>query len=114
METVRKSFLTSKMLKNAMIDALKKFSPTYMLKNPVMFVVEVGFLFVLLLVLFPNMFGSVVEEHARLYNGIVAILLFVTILFANFAESIAEGRGKAQVQTLKKNKDSDTGSCVAS
>ena len=59
------------------------------------------------------MFGSVVEEHARLYNGIVAILLFVTILFANFAESIAEGRGKAQVQTLK-NKDSDTGSCVAS
>lgn len=104
METVRKSFLTSKMLKNAMIDALKKFSPTYMLKNPVMFVVEVGFLFVLLLVLFPNMFGSVVEEHARLYNGIVAILLFVTILFANFAESIAEGRGKVQVQTLKKTK----------
>lgn len=104
METVKKSFLTSKMLKNAMIDALKKFSPTYMLKNPVMFVVEVGFLFVLLLVLFPNMFGSVVEEHARLYNGIVAILLFVTILFANFAESIAEGRGKAQVQTLKKTK----------
>ncbi|MFM9533172.1 potassium-transporting ATPase subunit KdpB [Lysinibacillus sp. IITD104] len=104
METVRKSFLTSKMLKNAMIDALKKFSPTYMLKNPVMFVVEVGFLFVVLLVLFPNMFGSVVEEHARLYNGIVAILLFVTILFANFAESIAEGRGKAQVQTLKKTK----------
>lgn len=104
METVRKSFLTSKMLKNAMIDALKKFSPTYMLKNPVMFVVEVGFLFVLLLVLFPNMFGSVVEEHARLYNGIVASLLFVTILFANFAESIAEGRGKAQVQTLKKTK----------
>lgn len=104
METVRKSFLTSKMLKNAMIDALKKFSPTYMLKNPVMFVVEVGFLFVVLLVFFPNMFGSVVEEHARLYNGIVAILLFVTILFANFAESIAEGRGKAQVQTLKKTK----------
>ncbi|MEY2372432.1 potassium-transporting ATPase subunit KdpB [Lysinibacillus capsici] len=104
METVKKSFLTSKMLKNAMIDALKKFSPNYMLKNPVMFVVEVGFLFVLLLVLFPNMFGSVVEEHARLYNGIVASLLFVTILFANFAESIAEGRGKAQVQTLKKTK----------
>lgn len=104
METVRKSFMTSKMLKNAMVDALKKFSPMYMLKNPVMFVVEVGFLFVLLLVLFPNIFGSVVEEHARLYNGIVAIVLFITILFANFAESIAEGRGKAQVQTLKKTK----------
>jgi len=73
METVRKSFLTSKMLKNAMIDALKKFSPTYMLKNPVMFVVEVGFLFVLLLVLFPNMFGMRMEnKHA---DYIMALLL---------------------------------------
>lgn len=104
METVRKSFMTGIILKRALIEALKKFSPLYMLKNPVMFVVEVGFLFVLLLVLFPNLFGDEGGEHARLYNGIVAIILFVTILFANLAESIAEGRGKAQVQTLKKTK----------
>ncbi|WP_025115994.1 potassium-transporting ATPase subunit KdpB [Lysinibacillus fusiformis] len=104
METARKSFMTGIILKRALIDAFKKFSPIYMLKNPVMFVVEVGFLFVLLLVLFPNMFGNDGGEYARFYNGIVAIILFVTILFANFAESIAEGRGKAQVQTLKKTK----------
>ena len=104
METARKSLLTGNMLKSSIIDALKKFSPLYMLKNPVMFVVEVGFMFVLLLTLFPNMFGSGVGEHDRLYNAIVTIILFVTILFANFAESIAEGRGKAQVQTLKNTK----------
>ena len=46
-----------------------------MLKNPVMFVVEVGFMFVLLLTLFPNMFGSEVIEHDRLYNAIVASIL---------------------------------------
>lgn len=104
METERKSFLTSTMLKSALIDALKKFHPLYMLKNPVMFVVEVGFLFVLLLALFPSIFGSEIAEHERLYNAIVATILFITILFANFAESIAEGRGKAQVETLKKTK----------
>lgn len=73
-----------------------------MIKNPVMFVVEIGFLFVLLLTIFPSLLGSGEGEHDRLYNAIVAIILFITILFANFAESIAEGRGKAQVQTLKK------------
>ncbi|MEB2279319.1 potassium-transporting ATPase subunit KdpB [Lysinibacillus xylanilyticus] len=104
METVRKGLLTGNILKSSIIDALKKFSPLYMLKNPVMFVVEVGFMFVLLLTLFPNMFGSGVVEQDRLYNAIVASILFVTILFANFAESIAEGRGKAQVQTLKNTK----------
>lgn len=104
METARKGLMTGDMLKSSIIDALKKFSPVYMLKNPVMFVVEVGFVFVLLLTLFPNMFGSEVGVHDRLYNAIVAVILFVTILFANFAESIAEGRGKAQVQTLKNTK----------
>jgi len=104
METARKSFITGTMFKSSMRDALKKFSPAYMVKNPVMFVVEIGFMFVLLLTLFPNMFGNEVGEHDRLYNAIVAVILFVTILFANFAESIAEGRGKAQVQTLKKTK----------
>ncbi len=104
METARKGLITGNMLKSSIIDALKKFNPIYMLKNPVMFVVEVGFMFVLLLTLFPNVFGSGVGEHDRLYNAIVAVILFVTILFANFAESIAEGRGKAQVQTLKNTK----------
>lgn len=104
METVRKGFITSDLVKSSLIGALKKFNPVTMIKNPVMFVVEIGFIFVLLLSFFPNLLGGGEGEHARLYNAIVAIILFVTILFANFAESIAEGRGKAQVQTLKNTK----------
>ncbi|TKI68796.1 potassium-transporting ATPase subunit KdpB [Lysinibacillus mangiferihumi] len=104
METVRKGFITSDLVKSSLIGALKKFNPVTMIKNPVMFVVEIGFIFVLLLSFFPNLLGGGEGEHAQLYNAIVAIILFVTILFANFAESIAEGRGKAQVQTLKNTK----------
>ncbi|MEG0473448.1 MAG: potassium-transporting ATPase subunit KdpB, partial [Solibacillus sp.] len=105
METAsKKSFITSDIMKNAVIGAFKKLNPVYMIKNPVMFVVEVGFILVLLLTIFPNLLDSGADEKDRLYNAIVAIVLFVTILFANFAESIAEGRGKAQVQTLKNTK----------
>lgn len=104
METGRKSFISSEIIKHSMIGALKKFNPLYMIKNPVMFVVESGFILVLLLSFFPHLLGSGEGEHERLYNAIVAFILFVTILFANFAESIAEGRGKAQVQTLKNTK----------
>ncbi|MEG0448751.1 MAG: potassium-transporting ATPase subunit KdpB [Lysinibacillus sp.] len=105
METAsKKSFITSTMMKSSIIGAFKKFNPVYMIKNPVMFVVEIGLLLVLLLTIFPNMLDSSAGEHDRLYNAIVAVVLFVTILFANFAESIAEGRGKAQVQTLKGTK----------
>lgn len=63
-------------------------------KNPVMFVVDIGFLITLLLTIFPTLFGGSAEY--RVYNGIVTAILFVTVLFANFAESVAEGRGKAQ------------------
>ena len=52
--------------------------------------------------LFPTLFGGNAEY--RLYNGIVTVILFVTVLFANFAESVAEGRGKAQADSLKKTK----------
>ena len=50
----------------------------------------------------PTLFGG--REQYRIYNGIVTVILFVTVLFANFAESVAEGRGKAQAASLKKTK----------
>lgn len=71
-----------------------------------MFVVEVGFFITLLLSIFPSMFGD--GGELRTYNVIVTLILFVTILFANFAESVAEGRGKAQAETLKKTKKDTT------
>ncbi|WP_342601211.1 potassium-transporting ATPase subunit KdpB [Psychrobacillus sp. FSL H8-0483] len=112
METAsKKSFITRDIMKSSILGAFKKFNPVYMIKNPVMFVVEIGFIFVLMLTIFPTMLDAGAGEHDRIYNAIVAFVLFITILFANFAESIAEGRGKAQVQTLKKTK-TVTQACV--
>jgi len=96
-----KKFITYKILKESFLDALKKFNPAYMIKNPVMFVVEIGFILTAVLAVFPDAFGKQ-PAGMRLYNLIIALILFVTILFANFAESVAEGRGKAQAESLKK------------
>lgn len=95
-------FITKDILKSSVIGAFKKLNPRYMIKNPVMFVVEVGFFITLVMTFFPTIFGD--DSGLRVYNGIVSVILFVTILFANFAESVAEGRGKAQADSLKKTK----------
>ena len=99
-------FITKDILKSSVKGAFQKLDPRYMIKNPVMFVVEVGFFITLLLSIFPSMFGD--GGELRIYNVIVTLILFVTILFANFAESVAEGRGKAQAETLKKTKKDTT------
>jgi K+-transporting ATPase ATPase B chain len=101
MTTTRRAALPKDLYKRAFIDSFKKLDPRIMAKNPVMFVVEVGFVVTLLLTLFPTLFGGTSD---RVYNGIVSFILFVTILFANFAEALAEGRGKAQADSLKKTK----------
>lgn len=72
-----------------------------MMKNPVMFVVEIGTLVVLLMLLFPGYFGTGKELG---FNLAVFVILLFTLLFANFAEALAEGRGKAQAASLKKSK----------
>lgn len=97
----KKSVLSKQVIRTSLWSALKKFTPQHMVKNPVMFVVEIGLVLTILLAIFPNILGG---EESRLYNVIVAIILFITIWFANFAESIAQGRGKAQVDSLKKTK----------
>ena len=96
-----KKLLTPEILKQALIGSVKKLDPRYMMKNPVMFVVEIGFFITLLLTFVPTMFGET-DTSLRTYNLIVSIILLVTVLFANFAESVAEGRGKAQAASLKK------------
>ena len=96
-------FITNDILVSSMKGAFVKLDPRYMMKNPVMFVVEIGFVICTLLIFFPHLFHDE-GNHLSLYNAIVALILFVTLLFANFAESVAEGRGKAQAETLKKTK----------
>ena len=95
-------FITKDILRSSILGAFQKLDLRYMIKNPVMFVVEIGFLFTLVLTVFPTLFGG--SEEYRVYNGVVTVVLFVTVLFANFAESVAEGRGKEQAASLKKTK----------
>ena len=100
-QTTKKKFITSEILGSAVKDAFIKLNPRYMMKNPVMFVVELGCFITLLLSCFPSIFGDS-GANLQAYNIIVCIVLFVTVLFANFAEAVAEGRGKAQAASLKK------------
>ncbi|MEG2652846.1 MAG: potassium-transporting ATPase subunit B, partial [Ruthenibacterium sp.] len=89
--------ITGDILKSSLLGSIQKLSPRRMMKNPVMFVVEIGFFVTLLLTAFPGIFGDTGNtEQMRLYSGIVSAILLLTLLFANFAEAIAEARGKAQ------------------
>ncbi len=106
----KSKFITKDILKSSIKGAFKKLNPLYMMKNPVMFVVEVGFFITLLLSFSPGLFGDQ-GENIRFYNIIVTIILLVTIIFANFAEAVAEGRGKAQAQSLKKTQK-DMKACI--
>jgi K+-transporting ATPase ATPase B chain len=88
-------------VRGASLDAFKKLNPRSMAKNPVMFIVELGS--VLTTILFIRDFGtSSGQENA--FAGLVAAFLWFTVLFANFAEAMAEGRGKAQAATLRKTR----------
>jgi len=103
MKNDRSRLITKDILKDAIVESFKKLNPRYMFKNPVMFVVEIGFFISLISTIFPNIFGDR-GSNLRTYDFIVSVILFITILFANFAEAIAEGRGRAQAETLKKTR----------
>ena len=86
-----------------------KLAPQVQVRNPVMFLVWVGTIITFLLTLNPNLFGTVPGDinQQRLLNGLITLILLFTIVFANFAEAVAEGRGKAQADALKSTR-SDT------
>jgi len=98
---------TSGLYNRAIRDAFAKLNPRLMVKNPVMFVVWVGTIITAIVTIDPNLFGPSPCHNLRLYNGLLALILFLTLLFANFAEAVAEGRGKAQADALRATK-SDT------
>jgi K+-transporting ATPase ATPase B chain len=88
------------LLRQASLDALRKLDPRLMVKNPVMFVVEVGSVLTTVLLI-----GDVANHRPGLgFNLQITLWLWFTVLFANFAEAMAEGRGKAQADTLRKAK----------
>src|ERR1700722_809641 len=88
-------------MRRAVGDAFVKLDPREMARNPVMFVVEVGS--VLTTILFFQKLPSA-KASDSVFVGLVAAWLWFTVLFANFAEAVAEGRGKAQADTLRKTR----------
>src|SRR6516164_5990509 len=88
-------------LRRAILDSFVKLNPRTLMKNPVMFVVGVGS--VLTTILFFKDFGDA-SSNQNVFTGLVALFLWFTVLFANFAEAVAEGRGKAQADTLRKTR----------
>src|SRR5271157_1473553 len=93
-EKKSKSLWDAKIIRRALVDAVAKLDPRTMMKNPVMFVVEVGSV-VTTLLLFRG-------RQSFAFNLQITLWLWFTVLFANFAEAMAEGRGKAQADTLRK------------
>ena len=96
-------------VRRALADALRKLDPRHMARNPVMFVVEVGSV-VLTLLLVRSLFTG---AHELLFNFQITLWLWFTVLFANFAEAMAEGRGKAQADALRRTKTETTARRIA-
>jgi potassium-transporting ATPase ATP-binding subunit len=86
----------------ALRDSVIKFDPRVQIRNPVMFVVWLGALVTLTLTFQPELFGP--SSASRPYNSIVTFVLVLTVWFANYAEALAEGRGKAKATALRKTR----------
>jgi K+-transporting ATPase ATPase B chain len=94
------SLWNTQIMAQATLDSVRKLDPRWMVKNPVMFVVEVGSVLTTALLIVDALHGF----HRFGFNLQITLWLWFTVLFANFAEAMAEGRGKAQADTLRKAK----------
>src|ERR1700678_581272 len=97
-------FLDPHMLWKSLPDAFLKLDPRTQIKNPVMFVVEVGSVL--------TVYDAIVQPS--IFAWTITVWLWLTVLFANLAEAVAEGRGKAQAATLRKTKTETTARRIAS
>jgi potassium-transporting ATPase ATP-binding subunit len=100
----RRSVMNAAIARRAAIDALRKLNPVAMMRNPVMFVVEVGSILTTTLLIVDTM-----HRHGNpKFDLQITLWLWFTVLFANFAEAMAEGRGKAQADALRQAKSETT------
>ena len=97
------SLFQKDIIKPALLQSFVKLNPKLMFRNPVMFTVEIG-TFVMLIVSIWTLTGEK-EQGSFAYNFVVFLVLLLTLLFANFAEAIAEARGKAQADSLRKTRE---------
>jgi K+-transporting ATPase ATPase B chain len=101
-KTKKRSLFEPAIVKKALWDSFRKLNPVHQIKNPVMFVVEVGSVLTTLLFFHALFTGK--GEASPGFILQISIWLWITVLFANFAESMAEGRGKAQAESLRKTR----------
>src|SRR6267154_4656363 len=94
-------------VQRAILDSFKKLSPRAMMKNPVMFVVEVGSVLTTLQLL-RGLISPIPGVTNIGFELQITLWLWFTVLFANFAEAMAEGRGKAQADNLRKSRTETT------
>ncbi len=100
-KTQSRPLFEAAIVRRALVDSVRKLDPRGQMRNPVMFVVEVGS--ILTTILFLRDVGKS-SASENVFAGLVAAFLWFTVLFANFAEAVAEGRGKAQADTLRKTR----------
>lgn len=93
------------LIRTSFKSALLKLNPAKMIHNPVMFLVWIGTMVMIAVTLWIVFAGEKAGQGSLAYNFAITAILFITLLFANFAESIAEARGKAQANTLRKTRE---------
>ena len=96
------SLFEREQVRESLKQSLIKLHPGMMMRNPIMFTVEIATMIMLLVTVY-SLFSD--GQGAFLYNFLVFVILFLTLLFANFAEAIAETRGKAQADSLRKTRE---------
>src|SRR6266496_3396305 len=96
-----RSLFDPEIMRPAIWDSFRKLTPRHVIKNPVMFVVEIGSVLTTL-ILVRDLFAPTPGSQPLWFTFNVSFWLWFTVLFANFAEAVAEGRGKAQAATLRK------------
>jgi K+-transporting ATPase ATPase B chain len=103
MKKQSQSLFDKQLVQTAFKQAFVKLNPKSMFRNPVMFLVEIGTVVMLIVSIWVAMGEK--SQGSLLYNLIVFLILLLTVLFANFAEAIAEARGKAQAESLRKTRE---------
>ena len=102
-DTRKTKLLEPSLVREAFKQSFIKLSPRYMVRNPVMFTVEIGTAVMLGVCLWVA--AGETSQGSLAYNIAITAILFITVLFANFAEAIAEARGKAQADSLRKTRE---------
>ena len=104
MEKQNASLFQADLVQTALKQSFIKLNPAILIKNPVMFTVEIGTAVMLVVTLYALATGDK-SQGSIAYNFLIFIVLLMTLLFANFAEAIAEARGKAQADSLRKTRE---------